>query len=110
MKIAIPLSQGELSSHFGHCESFAIYTVDGTQIIEEEIVDPPVHEPGSHPAFLAQMGCSLVISGGMGVKAQDLMCAKGIKVVVGVPPFPPRELVQLYLNGKLEAGDNRCDH
>jgi predicted Fe-Mo cluster-binding NifX family protein len=110
MKIAIPLARGELSSHFGHCEAFAIYTTDGGQIIEEKIVDPPVHEPGSHPAFLKELGCNVVISGGMGFKAQDLMCQNGIKVVVGVPPLPLRELVNQYMQGKLESGDNRCDH
>ena len=110
MKIAIPTAQGELSSHFGHCEAFAIFTVEDGKIIKQETVDPPVHEPGSHPAFLHSLGCSVVIAGGMGVKAQELMCQNGIKVVVGVPPFPLDKLIELYLEGKLESGDNRCDH
>ncbi len=110
MKIAIPLTQGQLSSHFGHCESFAIYTIENNTIVKEENVDPPVHEPGSHPAFLHQLGCTVVIAGGMGIKAQDLMCANGIKVVVGVPSLPLLELVNNYLSGNLESGDNRCDH
>lgn len=110
MKIAIPLAQGELSSHFGHCEAFAIYTIENNQIVKEEMVAPPVHEPGSHPRFLSELGCSVVIAGGMGVKAQDLFCQNGIKVVVGVPTMPLKELVNTYLQGNLENGDNRCDH
>lgn len=110
MKIAIPLTNGELSSHFGHCEVFAIYTVEDNVIVKEEKVDPPVHEPGSHPAFLHQLGCTVVIAGGMGMRAQELMCANGIKVVVGVPQLSLQELVTQYLQGKLDSGDNRCDH
>ncbi|MBP7310013.1 MAG: DUF134 domain-containing protein [Candidatus Cloacimonetes bacterium] len=110
MKIAIPLTNGELSSHFGHCEKFAIYTIENNSIAKEETIDPPAHEPGSHPAFLHQLGCTVVIAGGMGMKAQELMCANGIKVVVGVPDMPLKDLVSMYLQGKLESGDNRCDH
>lgn len=110
MKIAIPLTQGELSSHFGHCETFAVYTVENNQIVKEENIDPPVHEPGSHPRFLSDLGCGVVITGGMGIKAQELFCQNGIKVVIGVPALPLKELVNTYLQGKLEAGENRCYH
>ncbi len=110
MKIAIPLTNNELSSHFGHCEAFAIFTVEGKKIVKHETIDPPVHEPGSHPRFLHELGCSVVIAGGMGIKAQDLMCQNAIQVVVGAPQLPLAELVENYLAGKLEAGTNRCDH
>jgi len=110
MKIAIPLTNNELSSHFGHCETFAVFTVEGSKIVNQETIEPPVHEPGSHPKFLHELGCNVVIAGGMGIKAQDLMCENGIKVVIGVPQAPLTELVENYLAGKLEAGVNRCDH
>jgi len=110
MKIAIPLTQGELSSHFGHCETFAIYTIENNRIVKEEMIEPPVHEPGSHPRFLSELGGSVVIAGGMGMKAQELFCQNKINVVVGVPALPLKVLVNTYLQGKLEAGDNRCDH
>jgi predicted Fe-Mo cluster-binding NifX family protein len=110
MKIAIPTEQGGLCPHFGHCQAFAIYTVEDGKIVKEETVDPPAHEPGSHPAFLHKLGCNVVIAGGMGVKAQELMNANGIKVIVGAPILPLRELVESYIQGKLESGENRCDH
>lgn len=110
MKIAIPLTNGVLSSHFGHCEAFAIYTIENNAIIKEETINPPVHEPGSHPRFLHELGCSVVIAGGMGMKAQELFCQNDIKVVIGVPDLPLKDLVNTYLQGKLASGDNRCDH
>lgn len=110
MKIAFPLTAGELSAHFGHCEVFSIYTVEDGKIVSSELVDPPVHEPGSHPRFLHEKGVSVVISGGMGIRAQELMAENGIKTFVGVCPRPLDELVKLYLDGELEAGENLCDH
>ncbi len=110
MKIAIPLTNNELSAHFGHCENFAIYTVEDGKIVKEEFIDPPVHEPGSHPKFLHDLGCTAVIAGGMGMKAQELMCANKIQVFVGVPNMPLTELVNSYIQGKLQSGTNLCDH
>ncbi len=110
MKIAIPLTDGKLSAHFGHCQVFAIYTIENNNIVKEETVDPPAHEPGSHPAFLRELGCSVVIAGGMGSRAQELMCGNGIEVVVGAPQLPLKELISMYLQGKLESGENGCDH
>ncbi|MCB5259155.1 MAG: NifB/NifX family molybdenum-iron cluster-binding protein [Candidatus Cloacimonetes bacterium] len=110
MKIAIPLTNSELSLHFGHCEKFAIYHIENGKIQKEEIVDPPMHEPGSHPNFLNQLGVSVVITGGMGIKAQQLMQANGIEVIVGVCPMPLKDIVEMYLKKSLEAGNNLCDH
>ena len=110
MKIAIPLTANEISSHFGHCEKFAVFEIENAEIKAKEILDPPAHEPGSHPAFLKTHGVSVVIAGGMGMRAQQLMQNSGIEVIVGVCPQPLEELVKLYLEKKLEAGENRCDH
>lgn len=110
MKIAIPLTNGELSSHFGHCEKFAVYHIEAGKISQEEIIDPPAHEPGSHPKFLHELGVSVVIAGGMGIKAQELMHENGIEVIIGVCPLPLTQIIEMYIQNKLEGGDNRCDH
>ncbi len=109
-KIALPLNSGELCPHFGHCEAFAIFHVEDGKIIREERVDPPVHEPGSHPRFLKDLGCGTVIAGGMGMKAQEIFAANGIKVIYGVEPKPLQAIVESYLEGRLTAGANLCDH
>jgi hypothetical protein len=55
MKIAIPLTSGTLSSHFGHCEQFAVIDADPKtkKILSREDVTPPPHEPGLYPKWLA---------------------------------------------------------
>lgn len=110
MKIAIPTERGELCSHFGHCEAFALFTVENGKIVKEEMVDPPVHQPGSHPEFLRNLGCDLVIAGGMGMKAQELFSMNSIKTVVSIDTKPLREIIADYLKGDLKEGENRCDH
>ena len=112
MKIAIPLTSGRLSAHFGHCERFAILDTDpdsGAIVSKEEVVPPP-HEPGSYPAWLAERGATHIISGGMGQQAQSLFLRNNIKVLVGAPALDPVEITKMYLRGELEIGNNTCDH
>jgi predicted Fe-Mo cluster-binding NifX family protein len=56
-KIAIPVDEkGILDTHFGHCRYFSLYEISGAEIISEEIVEPPPHEPGLLPVWLANRG------------------------------------------------------
>jgi predicted Fe-Mo cluster-binding NifX family protein len=110
MKIAVPISNGSLSSHFGHCEQFAVMETEGKEITNTRYLDPPPHEPGSLPRFLRSEGAELVIAGGMGRRAQNLFTEQGIAVVCGAPEATPESVVKAYLRGELEVGDNACDH
>lgn len=112
MKIAIPTANGKLCMHFGHCETFVLLDVDpaAKTITATVELDPPPHEPGVLPHWLAQQGADLIIAGGMGQRAQSLFEAQNIKVIVGAPPESPTVLAAAYLGGSLETGSNSCDH
>ncbi|MDD2433572.1 MAG: NifB/NifX family molybdenum-iron cluster-binding protein [Clostridia bacterium] len=112
MKIALPLAENQLSMHFGHCETFAFLEVDevGKKIIKKELLTPPPHEPGILPTWIKKQDVDLVIAGGMGGRAQNLFQEQGIKVITGAPIDSPENIVQSYLNGTLQTGDNVCDH
>ena len=112
IKIAVPTAQGKLCMHFGHCESFALITVDmaGKTIISQEIAVPPPHEPGVLPRWLHDMKANVIIAGGMGMRAQQLFQQHGIQVVVGAPPEDPKAVVLQWINGTLQTGGNTCDH
>jgi ATP-binding protein involved in chromosome partitioning len=112
MKIAIPLADGKLTAHFGHCAQFAIVDVDreSKTIKEQVVLDPPGHEPGVLPTWLAEQGVGVIIAGGMGQRAQTLFTNKNIEVVVGAAVDTPEVLVSEYLAGTLQVGDNICDH
>lgn len=112
MRIAIPLADGKLALHFGHCASFALIDADANQkkiMGREEIAAPP-HQPGLLPSWLAERGANVIIAGGMGQRAQQLFLEQGIEVLVGAPAQTPEALVEAFLNGTLETGVNACDH
>jgi len=112
MKIAIPIAEGKLCMHFGHCEQFALLDVDekAKKITGKQLLTPPAHEPGVLPRWLHQQGASIIIAGGMGSRAQSLFAENGIEVVVGALGDEPEKVATAYLNGTLKAGDNVCDH
>ena len=110
MKIAIPMADGKLTAHFGHCKEFALIDVEENRIRSKETLIPPPHEPGVLPGWLHQMGADVVIAGGMGQRAINLFEENSIKVVVGAPCLEPEALVSGYLSGELVGGANVCDH
>lgn len=108
--IAVPTENKTVCPHFGHCEAFALIETEGLAIKSINYVNPPEHQPGTYPKFLAKLGVTAVLAGGMGIKAQQLFEAQNIPVITGVQVADPEELVVSYLNGELEAGSNVCDH
>ncbi len=113
IKIAIPLAEGRLSVHFGHCQEFALFDVDmgKKEIIKQETVPAPEdHEPGALPNWLIDKGVNMVIVCGMGSRAQDILEQRGIKVNIGAPSDDPEKVIKSYLDGSLESGENFCDH
>ncbi|MDL2122374.1 MAG: P-loop NTPase [Deltaproteobacteria bacterium] len=110
MKFAIPLADGKLTAHFGHCKEFALIDVEENIIKKKETLVPPPHEPGVLPKWLHEQGVNVIIAGGMGNKAQVLFNEQDIKVVTGAQPLEPEELINSYLNNTLLTGNNLCDH
>jgi len=112
MRIAIPIADGKLSMHFGHCERFVLIDVDPTEkkMLKREDIEAPPHQPGLLPPWLAERGATIIIAGGMGARAQGLFAEQGIQVVVGAPAETPEKLVADYLRGTLQSGENICDH
>ena len=110
--IAVPVTDGRLCAHFGHCERFTLFDVDTTnkEIVNSRQLDPPVHQPGVLPRWLQNQGVNVVIAGGMGGRAQNMFTEQGIDVHVGAPTEQPDSIVQDYLDGKLRLGENTCDH
>jgi predicted Fe-Mo cluster-binding NifX family protein len=107
---AVPVAEGKLCAHFGHCDQFALIETEKGQIKGKAMHTPPPHEPGVLPAWLREMGANIIIAGGMGSRAQDLFNQNGIRVVTGAPQDTPESLVNQYLADSLVTGANVCDH
>jgi predicted Fe-Mo cluster-binding NifX family protein len=112
MRIAVPVANGRLAQHFGHCEKFALVDVDPAMkaITASTEVEAPEHQPGLLPSWLKERGVNLVIAGGMGSRAHSLFQAASIEVLTGAPADSAAAIVRQYLEGNLVTGDNACDH
>jgi predicted Fe-Mo cluster-binding NifX family protein len=112
MRIAIPVEDGHLAQHFGHCKTFAFVDVDSDarNITASTEVEAPEHQPGLLPPWLKERGVGLVIAGGMGSRARLLFQEVAIEVLTGAPADGITSLVKQYLDGALVTGQNSCDH
>jgi predicted Fe-Mo cluster-binding NifX family protein len=108
--IAIPASRNCLCQHFGHCKQFAIFETENNEITGEKYLNPPPHEPGVLPAWLASQGVTHIIAGGMGHRAISLFSQQNIQVFTGAEEKPVRMLAEDFLENKLTTGLNTCDH
>jgi len=108
--IVIPVSEGKLSLHFGHCDQFAFIETEKGEIKAQEMKTPPAHEPGVLPRWLYEQGADVVIASGMGDQAQQLLKKNGIDVIIGAPMDSPEAIAHQYLSDTLVTGNNVCDH
>ena len=109
-KIAIPVSNNNLSAHFGHCEEFYLYEIENNKIVNEIQLSAPPHEPGLLPKWLSEYNVTDIIAGGMGQRAIRLFNDKNINVFIGAPSNPPKIIVENHLKGNLELSGNYCNH
>ncbi len=112
MKIAIPIENGRLNSHFGGSREFAIVEVDANAktILHSETLPAPKHEPGAFPRWLHSLGIQVIIAGGIGQRALTLFAEQGINVVAGLADQTVEVLVATYLNGQLTGKPEGCAH
>jgi predicted Fe-Mo cluster-binding NifX family protein len=110
MKIAVASMQNEVSQHFGHCEKFRLFDInDGKVISIDEIINPAQHSHGQLPAMLMQHGVNVVIAGGIGTGAKQLLQSAGITVYSGVSGNV-EEAVSMHLSGELVDAHTDCGH
>jgi predicted Fe-Mo cluster-binding NifX family protein len=109
-RIAIPMENGKLCAHFGHCEEFAIVEVENDKIISVKHLTPPEHVPGLYPRWVAGFGVTDVIAGGMGGRAIDLFNEQNINAFVGAPIASAESLVNDFIAGNLTLTANYCNH
>jgi predicted Fe-Mo cluster-binding NifX family protein len=116
MRIAIPVTDGQIPNHLGHCKSFLFAEVENGVVSKEVELPNPGHGPGGPPpAFVASQGVHQVLAWGMPPHAQGMFAQAGIKVQLGATG-EARQALRDFLAGTLklttEALDagGRCGH
>jgi predicted Fe-Mo cluster-binding NifX family protein len=108
-KIAISSDSGRVSPHFGRAPEYTFVTIEDNKIIKKEVLSNPGHAVGSVPKFVHDNGAKYMITDGIGPRAIDFFNQYGIDVIMGVQGSI-EEVVEKFLNGKLEKGDSSCTH
>lgn len=112
MKIAVPTIGNQVDQHFGHCEKYTIFTIEGQAITAEEYMASPAGCgcKSNMASTLAAHGVTMLIAGGIGNGAVNVLAANGIQTIKGASG-PTRAAVEQYIRGELaDRGDICHEH
>jgi predicted Fe-Mo cluster-binding NifX family protein len=108
MKIAISTEGTQVAAHFGRCPEYTIAEIENGKVIKRETIQNPGHQPNFLPGYLANMGVTVIITGGMGRRARPLFAQHNIETILGVAG-PIEQVIDDVLSGQLVGGENICD-
>lgn len=111
MKIAVPVtSENQIDGHFGHCESYGVFSIsENKEITSVKSVQSPqgCGCKSDIASVLAADGVSLMLAGGIGGGAINVLNNSGIEVIRGCSG-DATEVVKLYLKGMVEDSGSSC--
>ncbi|MCF7923738.1 MAG: NifB/NifX family molybdenum-iron cluster-binding protein [Candidatus Izimaplasma sp.] len=107
MKVALSVKNNMITQHFGHCDYFVVYNISEKEIISSTVIKNPPHKKGYLPKFLKENEVDVVITGGIGKMAADLLTELDIECYMNVDG-EIQEVVNDFINGKLEQNQEPC--
>ena len=110
MKVAVTYEGGQVFQHFGHCEQFKLYEVEGREVKSAQVVSAVGSGHGALAGFLQGHGVQTLICGGIGAGARTALAQAGIQLYPGVTGDAD-ESVAALLAGNLQFDpDTMCSH
>ena len=111
MKIAVPVtSTNQVDGHFGHCEFYSIFTISGNNKITHINTIPSVQGCGCKSGIagtLAADGVTIMLAGGIGGGAINVLNNAGIEVIRGCEG-DAMEVVKDYISGTITDSGESC--
>lgn len=109
MKIAVPTREGKIDDHFGHCESYTIFSIEEKNIVSKESLPSPqgCGCKSNIATVLKEMGVSVMLAGNMGNGALNVLSSNGIKVYRGCSG-EIGSVVEQFLNGQITDSGEAC--
>lgn len=110
-KIAVPVTKSnQIDDHFGHCEFYGVYTISESNVITD--VQTIKSEQGcgcksNIASILAEQGVTIMLAGGIGGGAINVLNNSGIEVVRGCSGNAA-ENVELFITGKINDSGESC--
>ena len=111
MKVAVPVtSTNQVDGHFGHCEFYSIYNISPEGKISEIQTIPSVQGCGCKSniaGVLAADGVTIMLAGGIGGGAINVLNNAGIDVIRGCEG-DAAEVVKNYIAGSISDSGESC--
>jgi len=112
MKIAVPVtSNNQVDEHFGHCEFYSVFSITPDSKIADTQIIPSVQGCGCKSniaVVLAADGVTVMLAGGIGGGAINVLNNAGIEVVRGCSG-DASEVVKLYISGSVTDSGESCN-
>jgi predicted Fe-Mo cluster-binding NifX family protein len=111
MKIAVPVTRNnQVDNHFGHCEFYNLFTISPDNEITEVNRIPSTQGCGCKSniaGVLASDGVKILLAGGIGNGAINVLNNSGISVIRGCTG-DSAEVVRYFLLGSIEDSGESC--
>jgi predicted Fe-Mo cluster-binding NifX family protein len=111
MKIAVPVTgNNQVDDHFGHCEFYSVFGISTEGEITEVKTIPSVEGCGCKSNIadvLAADGVEIMLAGGIGGGAINVLANSGIYVVRGCSG-DPIEVVRNFVAGTITDSGESC--
>jgi len=111
MKIAVPVtSNNQVDDHFGHCEFYSVFTISEKNEIIHVNTIPSVQGCGCKSNIagtLAADGVTIMLAGGIGGGAINVLYNSGIDVIRGCSG-DATEVVKSFVSGTITDSGESC--
>lgn len=104
-RVAIPVSNENLSEYFGECQRYEIFEVDGKIVDKKDAIFPGATTTSGLPAWLKEQGITDVIVYKVNRQILNRFASEKVNLFVGIPQNSPENLVESWLEGKLESDE-----
>lgn len=109
MKIAVPVkADGLIDNHFGHCEFYKIFELSDDHSVSETDVIQSEQGCGCKSniaGILASNGVSVLLAGGIGAGAVQVLNNNGINVIRGCEGDPAENVRQFAVGLIIDSGE-----
>ena len=110
MIIAATTQDNEIFQHFGKCPTFTLFTVEEGRVCGKRVIDAEGSGHSALAGFLKQHDVDVVICGGIGQGARDMLADAGMQLVYGVQGNIDAAVAR-YIAGDLASDPAaQCDH
>ncbi|HDR50794.1 MAG TPA: hypothetical protein ENN90_04110 [Mariniphaga anaerophila] len=100
-RVAIPVTNGQLSEYFEQCDYYEIFHIGSENTQIEKMENPHGGDITKLPEWVAGIGITDIITYKIDKHIINLFTSYRINLFVGIPVNSPHNLIKDYMNGKL---------